>query len=176
MSGGRDLLGQPEPERRKPGRPKGSTGKKAKDLKGYIEARFGGSAAQQMAAACMVTPAEVRRAGSVLAARVAKAQELKDALGGTTTLKEAWDLLSKELAALAPYTDQRQPLAIEQVGDGFRPAVVFMGAAPVGGQGAPTDIAGEFRVIAPEVSSPKSHEGDQALDLPGLLPPDASPR
>lgn len=165
MAGGAGLA----PAKRGPGRPKGSGNKRAKDLAGYVAARFGGSAAQQMAAVAMVTPAEVRQAGGVLAARIEKARELGKAIGCST--KEAFDILSKELAALAPYTDQRQPLAVEAVGDGFRPDVVFMAAAPQLHQvGGDTEIAGDFRVLDVEVSRPKSHEEGQAADIAGLLP------
>jgi hypothetical protein len=156
MSGGRDLLGQPAAEPRKRGRPKGSGNKRAKDLKGYVEARFGGSAAQQMAAACMVTPAEVRKAGSVLKARIAKADELRQAIG--CTLKEAFEILSRELAALAPYTDQRQPLAVEAVGDAFRPAVIVV------------EKTGVLPVIEGEVSRPKSHDDPQGLEFAEVSP------
>lgn len=171
MSGGRDLAGPIEPKRGR-GRPKGSTNRRAKDLKGYVEQRFGGSAAQQMAAVCMVTPKEVREAGGVFEARLVKAAELAVQL--KCSVKEAWDLISKELAALAPYTDQRQPLAIELPGE-RPPAVVFMGQAPVAlAQGSPTDIAGDFRIIEPEVSRMKSHDEGQATELLGLSPPPAA--
>jgi hypothetical protein len=170
MSGGSDLLGAPPAEPRKRGRPKGSTNKRSADLKGYVSAKFGGSAAQQMAALCMVTPAEVRKHGGVLEARVAKARELAQALD--IKLAEAFQIISRELQALAPYTDQRQPLAVEQVGDGFRPAVVVMGAAP--GQAAALDLTGEFRVVGEQVSQPKSHEQGQVPDLLELLPPEPS--
>ena len=118
----------------------------------------------------MVTPAEVKAAGgSVISARLAKAKDLAKALD--CTVKEAWELLSRELAALAPYTDQRQPLAVEAVGDAFRPAVVVMGGAPgpapVQLEGASVEIAGEFRVIEHQVSRPGSHDQAQGLDLEG---------
>lgn len=224
MSGGPDLLGAPAGEPRKRGRPKGSTNRRAKDLKGFIEARFGASAAQQSADLCMVTPRELKAAGgSIGRAQVAKAidlvrhvreakgrldgelqqlvreavedvalqlvelkgKELRQVvatfvhqvqhLGGEFGLPQAMKLLADERAALLPYTDQRQPLAVEAVGDGFRPAVVVMGGMDAPAQlGSPTEIAGEFRVLGAQVAQSKSHEDSQALELPGLLPPRAT--
>lgn len=213
MSGGADLLGAPIAPPRKRGRPKGSTNKRAKDLKGLLDARYGGSAAQHSAALCMVTPAELKAAGGSMAkAQVAKALDLvrhvRDAkdrldgelrdlareavvevlgdgfsplalktfiariqhLGGDFGLAQAMKLLADERAALLPYTDQRQPLAVEKVGDGWRPDVVFMGAAPAAQLDGPsTDLAGEFRVIGREVSQLMSHAEGEAPDLLGLL-------
>lgn len=154
---------------RKRGRPKGSGNRRAKDLKGFIDARYGGSAAQQMAQACMVTPAEVRAAGgSVLMARVEKARELAKAIG--CKVPEAFEMLSKELAALAPYVDQRQPLAIEQSGDAWRPSVVVMQAGQAGQAFAPTDVefVEVFEGEVGEVSQSKSHDEAQPVDLPLL--------
>jgi hypothetical protein len=204
MSGGFDLAGPAAPPRPR-GRPKGSTNKRAADLKGYIAAKFGGSAAQQAAALCMVTPAELKRAGGSMAkAQVNKAldlvhhvrqaqvglddhvraivrEELEAVLGlydnatatakrelvngfirrvkdsgSGFTLKEALDLIGKERAALLPYTDQRQPLAVEAIGDGFRPSVVVMGAS--------VENVGLSPVIEGQVSHVRSHDDGQALE------------
>lgn len=212
MSGGAELFGGAAPTKRGPGRPKGSKNRRAADLKGFIDARYGGSAALQVAQLCLVTPAELKRAGGSMAkAQVTKAvdlvehvreaqdgfddrlrqvvrEELRElaaelADGGRVRdlvagflhriregssrfgLKEAMDLIARERAALLPYTDQRQPLAVEQVGE-RAPAVVFMGAAPIAR--AATEIIGEFEVIEPEVSRPKSHANSQATDFQGL--------
>lgn len=211
MSGTFDLAPAAAPPRKR-GRPKGATNKRAADLKGYIAARFGGSAAQQSAALCMVTPAELKRAGGSMAkAQVAKAVQLVDHVraaqdgfderlrqvvrealrelgselaGGAKTretvagfmariregsdrfgLKEAMDLIAKERAALLPYTDQRQPLAIEAAGDGFRPSVVVMGAA--------LENVGLSPIIEGQVSRIRSHDeaqGVEPVDLFGSEP------
>lgn len=159
-----------EVARRGPGRPKGSTNRRAKELAGYVAARFGGSAAQQMAALCMVTPAEVARAGGVLQARVAKARELAEAL--KIPVAEAFKMLSAELAALAPYTDKRQPQAIEAKGSGWAPSVVVQVDGQVGGF-MPTDaeFVEVFDAPAALVSPSKSHGDQQGLDLAEETPP-----
>ncbi|WP_332772950.1 hypothetical protein [Phenylobacterium sp.] len=210
-------MGQPAGEPRKRGRPKGSTNRRAKDLKGLIDARYGASAAQQSAQLCMVTPRELREAGGSMAkAQVNKALDLvrhvrdakdrldgelrdlvRDALeelierrpgldakaeralvsafvgrvtqlGGEFGLGQALKLMTDERSALLPYTDQRQPLAVEVAGE-RPPAVVFMGAAPMAQAHSPdAEIVGDFRVLEPEVSQSKSHDGPQTLTLPGL--------
>lgn len=205
MSGGLDLGGAAAPPRKR-GRPKGSTNKRARDLKGYIEARFGGSAAQQSAALCMVTPAELKRAGGSMAkAQVSKAVELVEhvrqaqegfderlrdlvrhelrdlaaeiAAGGRVRelvnaaigriregssrfgLAEAMKLIATERSALLPYTDQRQPLAIETTSDAFRPAFIAIGA--------PVEKAHEIPVIEGQVSHVKSHDPAHQLEFLG---------
>jgi hypothetical protein len=223
MSGGRDLLGV-ESAPRKRGRPKGSTNRRAKDLKGLFDARYGGSAAQQSAQLCMVTPAELKAAGGSMArAQVAKAMtivtavrqaqdglddalrlvvksalaELAADLPGTQGselrdlvktfihrvkegssgfgLAQAMKMIADERAALLPYTDQRQPLAVEVAGQAA-PAVIVMG----GGlqqhqvQDRSTDIAGEFRVLDGEVAPLKSHDESQAVEDAGLFAPRAT--
>lgn len=71
------LPGLAAPAKRGKGRPKGSMGKRAKDVREYIAAKFGGSAAQQSASFCMITPAELRAAGNSMAkAQVNKALDL----------------------------------------------------------------------------------------------------
>lgn len=204
MSGGLDLGAAADPPRKR-GRPKGSTNRRAKDLKGFIEARFGGSAAQQSAALCMVTPAELKAAGGSMAkAQVGKAVQLvehvrqaqegfddrlrqvvreelrtladdlvdgarvREVVSGFLSriregsarfgLKEAMDLIAKERAALLPYTDQRQPLAVEAVGDGFRPAVVF----------EKTEV---FQVLDAQVSQSRSHDMGQVIEQAPLFAP-----
>lgn len=215
----------PAPRRR--GRPKGSTNKRAKDLQGFIAAKYGASAAQQSAAVCMVTPAELRQAGGSMAkAQVNKAldlvghvrsaqagldealrqvvrEELAELVAGMEGAKardlqrlvtgflgrvreaqpfglaQAMKLITDERAALLPYTDKRQPLAIEAEGDGFRPHVVVLGGAgqAVGEAMAAlpegdTEIIGEFVDVTPQVSRPKSHDEQQSLALQGFEPPE----
>lgn len=61
------------------GRPKGSRNKRPADFVGWVEARTGGTAALQLAKGCMVTLAEVKAAGSLEAAEVAKARRRVEA-------------------------------------------------------------------------------------------------
>lgn len=219
MTGGLSLTIAPA-EPRKRGRPKGSTNRRAADLKGYIAAKFGGSAAQQSAQLCMVTPAELKRAGGSMArATVAKAQDLVnhvrqaqdglddrlrelvraeveflllDVREGATAkeiraglaqaikravdgsggfgLREALKLLADERAALLPYTDQKQPLAIDMQGKGMAPSVVVMG---VGGGGdvpaMPVESIEVFDTPFEVVSQTKSHDDTQASDPADLF-------
>ena len=209
MAGGAAVAGEP----RRRGRPKGSGNKRARDLKGFIDARYGASAAQQSAAMCMVTPAELKAAGGSMAkARVNKALELvqhvrraqegrddwlrqlvREELRGLADelpdqlakamersikrigeaaagfgLKDALKMIGDELADLLPYTDQRQPLAMEVKGAGFAPSVVVQmdGAAQLMPRDA-TDA--EFiEVFEPGtalVAPMKSHDMQQVLDL-----------
>lgn len=222
MAGG-SLPGIVAPPKRGKGRPKGALNKRAKDFQGFIAAKYGGSAAQQMAAVCMVTPAEVKAAGSVFGARVRKAEQLvamvreadqgrdgqlrqvlreeleslaaemaeadakalrrlvngflgrvREAASGFT-VRDALKLMDDQQAALLPYTDKRQPLAIEAEGDGFRPHVVVLGGTgqAVGEAMAAlpesdTEIIGEFVDVTPQVSRPKSHDEQQSLALQGF--------
>lgn len=200
-------------EARKRGRPKGSTNRRAKDLKGFIDGRYGASAAQQSAAVCMVTPAELKAAGGSMArAQVEKAldlvrhvREAKDRLdgelrdlvrqavaelakgsievkafidriehlGGSFGLPQAMKMLADERAALLPYTDQRQPLAVDVTGKGMAPSVVLMGAAPMADLGAMgVEKAEVFEGIFTEVSPPKSHGEGQALEQLQFLGPE----
>jgi len=159
------MAGAVEPRRR--GRPKGSTNRRPAEFAGYVAARYGGTAAQQMAAVALVTPAEVRKAGGVLQARLAKARELAQALN--IDLVDAWKILAAELAQLAPYTDKRQPLAVEAKGAGFAPSVVVQIEA-AGGQVMPrdaldADFVEVFQAAPALVSQAKSHVGQQVLDL-----------
>lgn len=206
------------------GRPPGSHGKRSADLKGYIAARFGGSAAQQSAQLCMVTPAELKAAGGSMArAQVAKALDLVnhvreaqdglndrlrelvraeveflllDAREGATAreiraglaqairramdgaggfgLREALKILADERAALLPYTDQRQPLAVDVTGKGMAPSVVIMGSGQGDGLPAiPVENTEVFEGAFEVVSRAKSHDDTQALEAPDLfgLPP-----
>ncbi|PZQ63367.1 MAG: hypothetical protein DI570_09245 [Phenylobacterium zucineum] len=223
MTGSLPLTIAPEPPRKR-GRPKGSTNRRAADLKGYIGARFGGSAAQQSAQLCMVTPAELKKAGgSMAAAMVMKAQDLVnhvrqaqdgldarlrelvraeveflllDAKEGATSreiraglaqaikravdgsggfgLRDALKLLADERAALLPYTDQRQPLAVDLTGKGMAPSVVVMGSGL--GDAVPTmavENTEVFEGVFEVVSQPKSHDEGQGVEPPDLfgLPP-----
>lgn len=219
MTGGLPL-GAPAPEPRKRGRPKGSTNRRAADLKGYISARFGGSAAQQAAQLCMVTPAELKAAGGSMArATVAKAQDLvnhvRQAQGGLDDrlrelvraevefllldvregatakeiraglaqavkravdgsggfgLREALKLLADERAALLPYTDQKQPLAVDLTGKGMAPSVVLMNAGAVSDVPAlPVENTEVFEGVYEVVSPGKSHVEGQAADSADLF-------
>jgi hypothetical protein len=150
------------------GRPKGSKNKRPAEMAAYVGARYGGSAVQQMAAVCMVTPAEVRQAGGVLQARVQKARELADALG--IKLADAWDLMAKELAALAPYTDKRQPQAIEAKGVGMSPSVVVQ-VEHLALMPADAEFVEVFDAAPVQVAQSKSHDEGQGFELPGLLAP-----
>lgn len=63
MTAGRDLVGGVPSAPRKRGRPPGSKNKRAADLKGWVEAKTGSSAAMQSAQLCLVTVAELKAAG-----------------------------------------------------------------------------------------------------------------
>jgi hypothetical protein len=220
MTGGADLLGAPIEAPRKRGRPKGSGNRRAKDLKGIIDARYGGSAAQQSAQMCMVTPAELKAAGGSMAkAQVNKALDLvkhvreaqdrrdealralvreelhamaevlddedRDGMklraqvslfikrvreaSSSFGLREALDLITKERANLLPYTDMRQPLAVDVTSKGHAPSVVIMGSGGEGGMATmPTENVGVFDGAFEVVSRPVSHDAPQTLALPGL--------
>jgi hypothetical protein len=78
MTDGFALAGAgPAPPRR--GRPPGSKNKRAGDLVGFLDAKCGGTAALQLAQGCMVTVAEVKAAGSLQAAELAKARRMVEA-------------------------------------------------------------------------------------------------
>lgn len=218
MTGGSDLLGAPVEAPRKRGRPKGATNRRAKDLKGIIDAKYGGSAAQQAAQLCMVTPAELKAAGGSMAkAQVNKALDLvqhvreaqdqrdqalralvreeletvADCLGeggaalrqavagfikrvregSTFGLGQALDMITKERANLLPYTDMRQPLAVDVTSKGHAPSVLIMGGPGEGSLGsAPLENVGVFEGAFSLVSQPVSHEDAQTLALPGVEP------
>lgn len=206
------MSGAGEPRRR--GRPKGSTNKRARDLKGLVDGLYGGSTAQQLAAFCMVTRQELREAGGSMGkAQVAKALELvnhvrraqegrdewlrqvvreelraladelpdhvREAVGKALprireagsgfSLGDALAMLAKARTDLLPYTDQRQPLAVEAKGAGFAPSVVVQ----IEGAGGPTmprdaidtDFVEVFTAAPGLVSQVKSHVGQQVLDL-----------
>lgn len=221
MSGG-SLPGIAAEPPRKRGRPKGSTNRRAKDLKGLLDARYGGSAAQQSAALCMISPRELKAAGGSMAkAQVAKALDLVDhvrqaqaglddqvravvrealadlaegmheakaaelrrLVGGFIgrvkeatsgfSLAQALKLLGDERAALLPYTDQKQPLAV-QVEGMAGPSVVVMHADPVNLPMLSEVTDADFIEVLPtdrgQVSQQKSHDDQQTLALPGLEP------
>lgn len=63
MTGGRDLLGGVPAAPRKRGRPPGSKGKRAANLKAYVETVTGSTAAMQSARLCLVTVKELKAAG-----------------------------------------------------------------------------------------------------------------
>lgn len=211
MTGGEGL--------RKRGRPKGSKNRRAADLRGFIDVRYGGSAALQSAALCLVTPGELKAAGGsmakaqvgkaidlvnhvregqagqdealrelvrlelrVLAAELANGEKVKDLVNGFIGrvkegaarfgIREALELIAKERAALLPYTDQKQPLAVE-IGKGQAPSVVIMGAAPAEAQRS-LENTEVFEGVFTEVSRPKSHDDGQGPEIPQLFGPPAS--
>lgn len=219
MVGGGDVLGGPAGAKRR-GRPKGALGKKAKDLRGYIDAKYGGSAALQSAQLALVTPAELKAAGGSMAraqvskaldlvqhvrqaqdglddrlrqlvreeveyllldVREAKAEELRKGLAqaikravdgaGGFGLREALKILSDERANLLPYTDQRQPLAIETKG-AMAPSVVIMDAGL--SHGASVEKAEVLEGAFTEVAQSKSHDDGQAVEPPQLFGPAAA--
>lgn len=220
MVAGGDLLGGAIEGPRKRGRPKGSTNKRAKDLRGLVDAKYGGSAVLQVAQVCLVTPAELKAAGGSMAkATVAKAaelvehvrraqadrdedfrqvirdeferllldvrevtgKELRQAMdvalkrvreaGAGFTLREALDYLAQARRDVLPYTDQRQPLAVDVTERGRAPSVVVMGVVQAGDQvpTMPVENAGVFEGVFVEVAQSKSHEGQQALEFAGEL-------
>lgn len=79
MTAGRDLVGDVPSAPRGRGRPKGSRNKRGADLRSYLDATCGGTAALQLARECMVTVAEVKRAGTAEAAVLAKARRTVEA-------------------------------------------------------------------------------------------------
>ena len=90
-------------------------------------------------------------------------------------LREALDMLARERAALLPYTDQRQPLAVDVTAKAEHPSVVIMGAEPVAMAGAPAlENAEVFEGVAWEVARPKSHDEAQGLEPADLFGPGAS--
>lgn len=201
------------------GRPKGSKNKRAGEFAAFVGARYGGSAAQQMAALVLISPAELRAAGGSMAkAQVAKAadlvehvrrvQEDRDAwlrqvireelehLARETPgadrpelrqlvkgfldrvreasagfgLREALDMLAKERAALLPYTDKRQPQAIEAKGVGMAPSVVVQ-VEGLALMPADAEFVEVFEPAPVQVAQSKSHGEGQGVELPGLLAP-----
>lgn len=73
--------------------------------------------------------------------------------GGRLTLRQAVEMIAEERRALMPYTDQRQPQLVAVKGEGFAPAVVFMGAAV-----QPQEKQGVIEGASFEVLQDKSHE------------------
>lgn len=63
MTAGRDLLGDTPNAPRRRGRPPGSKGKRAADLKAYVTTVTGSTAAMQSAQLCLVTVKELKAAG-----------------------------------------------------------------------------------------------------------------
>lgn len=169
-----DLLGGGSPPApRKRGRPKGSTNKRSGDFKAYIEALYGGTAAQQSAAFCMVTPRELRAArGNMAQARVNKALDLvariKEAdKTAQLGLVEAMRMIAGELDSLKPYTDQRQAHlpALDEAGKPILPLIIGLPMAPMYLDPAEGAIAGEYEQLQRlndlrpvEVSRLKSHD------------------
>lgn len=160
------------------GRPKGAKNKRTLAVEKFTSAVYGGSAATQSAAFCMVTREELIEAGGDMArARIRKAKRLcdlvKEESGGlqTLTIGQALKLIADELDALKPYTDQKRPQKVELETDG--PAVVIMApdlvdlAAPIL-PGGDADFVEVFEGQAVEVSQAKSHDGPQPLALPGF--------
>lgn len=221
MTGGAELQLTSDAAPRKRGRPKGSTNRRARDLKGLIDAKYGSSAAQQLAQLALVTPAELKAAGGSMAkAIVAKAadlvehvrraqatrdehlretirleferllldvrdvtaKELRAALdqclkrireaGGGMTLAQALGMMADARRDLLPYTDQKQPLAIDATVNQDRPSVILMGAAPVADLATmAVENTEVFEGVYTEVSPSKSHGEQQAIEFAGEPPP-----
>lgn len=175
------MTGGSEPRRR--GRPPGSKNKRAKDLAAFIGQAYGGSAALQAAKLCLVTPAELKAAGgSMAAAQVLKAAELVErvrqvAADRRWTVKfgmvDALAMLAKERAALMPYTDQRQPIALDVTARRDEPSVILVGAEPAKISSGVENI-GVFEGVFTEVSQSGSHETQQAFEFSGEPSPGAS--
>lgn len=100
------------------------------------------------------------------------------AAGGELTLGQALKLQADARADLLPYTDKKQPVAVE-VDGGAGPSVVIMAADPVsfhqvamGGE-AEADFIEVFPSEPRQVTDAKSRDDQQTLALPGLdaLPP-----
>lgn len=118
MTGGRDLLGGVPAAPRKRGRPPGSTNKRAADLKGYVQAVTGSTAAMQSAQLCLVTVKELKAAGGDhakavmakaaqhVAAYEAEAEKIDQGLRG---------LIRQELLLLIEETAEAKPAAALQL-------------------------------------------------------------
>jgi hypothetical protein len=107
--------GAPAPKPR--GRPKGSRNKRAGDLVGFLDAKCGGTAALQLAQGCMVTVAEVRAAGSLQAAELAKAGRLVDAFEAEAARldQDLRSIVRQELAELVRRADGAKPDKVLQL-------------------------------------------------------------
>ncbi|ODT88122.1 hypothetical protein [Phenylobacterium sp. SCN 70-31] len=104
-------------------------------------------------------------------------QALKRAVdgAGAFTLRDALKILGDERAALLPYTDQRQPQAVEVKGEGFAPSVVVQvesgAAAPRRVNGADAEIIEQFGAGPALVAHVKSHDDPQDTENPDLFAP-----
>lgn len=127
---------------RKRGRPKGSTGKRAGDLKAYVEAVTGSTAAMQSARLCLVTAKELKAAGGDhskavmakaaghVAAYEAQANRLDDGIRGLIR-RELLLLLddidgAKEKAVLGMVAKAVEALKVHAGGLTLRQAVEMM--------------------------------------------------
>jgi hypothetical protein len=94
------------------------------------------------------------------AKRIDAAIDRISAHAGRFTLRQAVEALAEERRALMPYTDQRQPQMHAIKGEGFAPAMVF-----VGGMVEPEKVLqnqGDVIDVGFEVLQPKSHDGEEA--------------
>jgi hypothetical protein len=126
---------------------------------------------EEVAASIGGEAAELRKVVNGFLARVREA-------GGGFSLADALELIAKERAALMPYTDKRQPLAIEAKGEGFSPSVVVQieasAAAVMPAEAIEADFVEVFQPAAGLVARSKSHGEGQGVDPPELFPPDAA--
>lgn len=133
----------PHEQRRGPGRPKGSTNKRAGDVAKWVEVTFGGRTPAQVSAhLALVTPAEIRKAKDQARelgivdlglpahqlALVVKAHIMSRALG--VTRAEAWAMMTNERGKLMPYVHQQLPTKAEPKADEVLPMVIMMGDGP----------------------------------------------
>lgn len=212
---GLELNGAPDAKRR--GRPKGAKGKRTLAIEAFASAVYGGSAATQGAAGCMVTRAELIAAkGNMAQAQVNKALDLvrraRDAqaqlagdlktlvveavaelaqdspgqggkdlaklverfmgriktAGGDLTIGQALKLLADQRDALMPYTDRKQPVAVDLVTNG--PSVIVMGMdAPLASLPMMDDPDLDFIDVLPnpqgQVSQLKSRDEQQGFEF-----------
>jgi hypothetical protein len=120
MTAGRDLLGETPGAPRRRGRPPGSKGKRAADLKAWVGSVAGSTAAMQSAQLCLVTVKELKAAGGDHAkAVVGKAVRHVQAYeAGAAGLDQALrDLIAQELRlVLAQAETAKEKAVMEMVG------------------------------------------------------------
>jgi hypothetical protein len=90
-------------------------------------------------------------------------------------IRDALGMIAEARKDLLPYTDQKQPLAIDHTLNQDKPSVILLGAAPTVDLGAAgiekTEV---FEGVCEVVSQPKSHDDTQAADPPSLFGPPAA--
>lgn len=142
-------------ERRRPGRPKGSTNRRSGDLRAYIEAQYDGrTPAMAGALVALVTSKELKAAkNDMVLALVTKAKRLAILLDVKPA--DAWELMAKERRELMPYLHQRlTAVEVEAPGGVALPMIILPDYQPQQNQGV-------IDLDLIEVSPLKSH-GDDA--------------